>query len=583
MIFENRTFRSRLFKLFMLIGTIPLVLMAIFSYYNTSYRISDKIDNSTQENMAIMEELIDSTIVNLGSISDFIVENKEIQNILKKTEYKTYEERFEDVQKVYTIVNSIEVRRMDIPIYILGLNTPYSRFTTQPYFSNMYGSKQSYLIRKFMDYDRDKFFYVHRKVDGRESKDTVLTIVRKIRDLETDTVLGFVFLDIYDEYFDNIFKKFNLYEDSNIFILDQNGIIITDNKYKTETTFKYNDRCLEIINEGKNNPFEFNMKNMKYKVYYTTLKNTKFTIVRLIPLRHINYEKRIIIETFIGIFVILFISSILISYLLSNKISEPIKKLSTTMEEVEKGRLDISIDLTNCDDEIYNLGKTFNKMIEKINILIEEVYMKKYLLKEAELKNLKSQINPHFLYNSLESIKWMAKLGENKKVSKMITSLGRFLRYSISKTDDIVTIREDLTQIENYLKIMRLRFEDKLTIEYDIDQTIMDEKMPKLLIQPLVENALIHGIEKNTDKGIIIIKVYRSAENIVFEIIDNGMNFKKDFKMGIGLSNVDKRVKLYYGKEYGIRFNRVDNKTYCKLTIGENLQGEEVHGESINS
>ncbi|KYH33984.1 sensor histidine kinase YpdA [Clostridium tepidiprofundi DSM 19306] len=579
--FKIKSFKKRLFYSFILIGICSLFFMALFSYYNTSKLINEKINISMENNIEVMGELIDSTISNLERIVEFISNNKDIQNILKKRQYSSYDEKFEDVQKVYTIVNSIEVKTMDIPIYITGLNNPYSRFTTQQSFEGLYSNVKGDIFNIFESFEKDRNFFIHRRVDGRESKDIVLTIVKRVKDIETDEKLGYVFLDVYDDYFNNIFKKVKVYENNNIYILDEHGNIITDKLYKNRTGFKFYENYLNKILNNVSGQFRCELSNGEYIAYFNTLGNTKFKIVQTVPIAVINKDKRVIVVTFVVLLSILTILAIIISYLLSQKISKPINELSKLMNKAENGDLNVKFDI-NCDDDIRDLGNNFNNMITEIDRLIEEVYIKQYLLKEAELKNLKAQINPHFLYNTLESIKWMAKLGENEGIVKMITALGRLLRYSISKKKDIVKVSEDIAQIKNYLTIQKIRYGDKFNIVYEIDEEILDKPILKLLLQPLVENAIIHGLEPKNGKGNILIKGYVNGDLMCFEVIDDGIGFDETTieSKGIGISNVDKRIKLHYGEEYGFYLKRVDNHTLAKLILPYDFQEDKVYVKS---
>lgn len=238
------------------------------------------------------------------------------------------------------------------------------------------------------------------------------------------------------------------------------------------------------------------------------------------------------------------------------------------MKKVEKGDMDVKFDLKR-DDEIGLLGDSFNKMMKKTKYLINKVYIKQYLLKEAEFKELKSQANPHFIYNTLELINCMARLKDYEGITDMVTALGKFLRYSLNKDSDMVTIKEDIEQVKNYLTIQQIRFGDKIKINFDVDERLYDKKILKFLIQPLVENAIIHGLEPKIGKGFINIKGYIKDDLIVFDIEDDGVGFGRSPKpgFGLGMKNVDKLVKIHYGKEYGLSIPENLDITCVRLTI----------------
>jgi two-component system sensor histidine kinase YesM len=260
--------------------------------------------------------------------------------------------------------------------------------------------------------------------------------------------------------------------------------------------------------------------------------------------------------------------AIWMSYLLTKYISNPVNKLAKLMSSVENGDRTVKFNV-KYNDEIGHLGTSFNNMVNEIHRLIDKVYKEKYLLKEAEFETLKAEINPHFLYNILNSINWMAKMGKCDDVSKMITTLGSFLRYNISKKEDVVTIDEDIKQVENYLQLQKMRYGDKFSTQIYIDPEIRQHKILKLLIQPIVENAIVHGIEPKIGKGLIKINGIKDNKNICFEVMDDGIGMNKSTSTGegLGLQNVDKRIKIHYGEEYGVYIETLNNITCVKILI----------------
>ncbi len=208
-------------------------------------------------------------------------------------------------------------------------------------------------------------------------------------------------------------------------------------------------------------------------------------------------------------------------------------------------------------------------MVREINRLIKEVYEKQYLVQESEFKALKAQVNPHFLYNTLESIHWMAKLKDYRGVTDMVVSLGKLLRYSTSKVSDIVKVREEIEQIENYLKIQKIRYGDKFEVKINIEEEVYDKYMLRFLLQPIVENSITHGLEQKIGKGMIEIRGSIRDNIICFEIMDNGVGFgnSKSKGEGIGMDNVNNRVKIHYGEAYGLIVEEKDGFTSVKILI----------------
>lgn len=572
--------KGKLFSLFIIMGIVPLILMAVFSYFNTSRIINDKVNNSIKDNTKIMSRLVDSSMNSFESISNFISNDDDVKTILMKSDYRNYDEKFNDIQKIYRITNLVlATQKLDIPIYITGKNS-LSYYTNMDFFPSIYQDKNSDIYK-----EADKaallkkpYIYIHRRVDGKYRKDIVMGIVEQIVDIQSDKVLGYVSVDIYDDYFNDIFNDAKAYKGDDIYILDKSGYIITDKYYKNKTGFRFDDKYVNKIINNKSGTFSCNIDDKDYAVYFDTVEKTGFKVVETIP-ESVIYNDRLNIVKFFIILLLLFAAgAIFASYLLSKYISEPVNKLAELMSSVEKGDRTVNFDV-RYDDEIGKLGTSFNNMVKEIHRLIDNVYVKKYMLKDAEFETLKAQINPHFLYNILESINWMAKMKHCDDISDMITTLGKFLRYNISTKGDIVTVKEDMKQVGNYLKLQKMRYGDKFSVKIHIDEEIYDKKILKLLIQPIVENAIVHGIEPKIGNGLIIINGYRDDNNICFEVMDDGvgMNNNKSTGEGLGMENVDKRIKIHYGEEYGIFAGIQYNMTCVKIiipyidSIGENV------------
>lgn len=565
---KNKRFKDKLFRSFIVVGLIPLMFMTLFSYYNTSKVIDEKVNNYIRENIKVMGRLIDSSIGTFINMTNFIGTNEDVQSVLSKDTFQNPEEKFNDIQKIYKITNSIlATQSLDVPIYITGKNR-FLRFTNMDYFAPIYENINRDILNGKDIREEKAHIYVHRRVDGIYSKDVVIGIIKQIRNIKDNKFIGHVSIDVYDDYFNDIFRNANVYSGNNIYVLDNLGTIITDKLHKNRTGFKFYKDYVATVMNNDSGSFKCNIDNKSYMAYYDTLASTGFKIVETIPLKLINNDKNYIIKVFLFLLILSGIAAVWVSYLLSKNISKPVNKLAELMNCVEKGDMNVNFDIS-CDDEIGRLGLSFNKMVKEINRLIEEVYVKQYLIKDAEFRTLKAQVNPHFLYNTLESINWMAKMGDCQGVSKMVTTLGKFLRYSISSKGDIITVQEDIEQIDNYLKLQKMRYGEKFNAKIDIEEKVYHKKILKFLIQPLVENAIVHGLEKKRGPGMLTIRGFMENLNICFEIIDDGVGMQSSISKGegLGMKNVDKRIKIHYGDDYGISFQSKDGLTCVKVVI----------------
>jgi len=262
--------------------------------------------------------------------------------------------------------------------------------------------------------------------------------------------------------------------------------------------------------------------------------------------------------------------SILAAWIISASIYVPIKKLHNVTRTITGQDLQALVTTSNVD-EITELGISFNLMIGQIRDLLNAKIQEQENLKKAELKALQAQINPHFLYNTLDTIVWMAESNKPDQVIEIVRSLSSFFRIALSKGKDWISLRKELEHVESYLKIQKMRYQDILDYEFEVDQSLLDSTILKLTLQPLVENALYHGIKTKRGGGMIAISVRRGPlKSVVLEVRDDGVGFTP-YKLnqiqetlaeqmgeitmnegGFGLQNVNKRIKLYYGQQYGL-------------------------------
>lgn len=258
------------------------------------------------------------------------------------------------------------------------------------------------------------------------------------------------------------------------------------------------------------------------------------------------------------------------AWVISESISKPIKELHNMTKSIAEGNFDVRVENKNVDD-IAGLGMSLNIMTQKLKDLLERSKREQEELKKAELKVMQAQINPHFLYNTLDTIVWMAEANKSEQVIKIVNALSKFFRITLSKGQDWIPIEDEVSHIRSYLIIQKIRYRDILDFNIDISNEILDYKILKLTLQPLVENALYHGIKNKREGGTINIRGYKTEEDqIIFEIHDNGAGMTKERVEEIraalgdnarghlmkdksfGLRNVQKRIELYYGNQYGL-------------------------------
>lgn len=312
--------------------------------------------------------------------------------------------------------------------------------------------------------------------------------------------------------------------------------------------------------------------NNKYMLYHYALSDNNYLCVIETPYSIIVSK---IAETnylFFLFLILLVISMISITSLLIKSIESPIHKLSKACEAIKEEQFGIIVE-DDASDEMNKLITSFNSMSKKVHFLIEEVYLKETLQLKTELQFLRSQINPHFMYNTLETIRSAALLDNNTEIAEMVSLFGKTLRYGVSNSATLVSVKTELDNLNDYISLQQKHFKDKLIVNRNIDPDIFNCNIIKVILQPLVENCIYHGIASIDHIGVIDILGYRELDTLIFTISDNGIgvsektvveindyiNGRNNAFKGIGLRNVNRRIQLYYGNEYGILFHSVLN------------------------
>ena len=369
-----------------------------------------------------------------------------------------------------------------------------------------------------------------------------LSISRDIKNSKGEN-LGVIVFDIKYETLERYLNSISFGKQIDNIIVDKNNNIIY---YKDVKCFA-DKKCLAKFSE-KN-------KNKDTYLYETQIENTNWNLRSLANTNDLVTLKKNFSHIVIIIFLVSLAFSSIITFIVITKILRPLIKLENHMQNFENNLREFHLS-EKTGYEVQNLVEHFNVMVEKI----------KYL-REYEIKALHSQINPHFLYNTLDTIIWMAEFEDNEKVISITKSLANYFRLSLSNGHEKIPLKDEIMHTKEYLFIQKQRYEDKLSYFFNIeDESLLSIEVPKIIIQPIVENSIYHGIKNLSGNGIITIDVYRENSTVNISVKDNGIGFEKakQFKKsktgGVGFQNVDKRIKFYYGKNYGVFINK-DSKT----------------------
>lgn len=558
---NNLPIRRKLMLAFLMLIIFPSILIGVLSFYRSSKVLTLKTRQYTNDILMETANNIEIKLREAERLSFQIVSNSEVQTALKNAN-RGFNEEYERISTEKFIdsqLNGLISSDADIAAIQIISNSGVT------YYINP-GS----VALRFREEDKK----VIEQAEGSacwfdtNSENQTITLGRAVNSISNLERIGYVFIYLRESSIFNIYKKTELFKNGEILIINKEGTIISY-KDKNMLSKKSELSTNDFLNNNLKQDFITSKVNGKnFYVTYRAITGNNWRILTYIPA--VEYERDIVS---LRKWIVLICGSccflaLIISVAISDSISKPLRNLSKMMLKVGEGDFN-AFSQYESQNEIGILSRHFNKMVTQVQQLIQEVYQEQLLKQKAELKSLRMQINPHFLYNTLESINWIARIKGIPEIGKMVKALGDLMRSSISG-DDFVSVEEEIKNISNYLTIQKFRYGDRFEVEVDVSENILAVKIPKLILQPIVENAIVHGLENKVGTGKIEIIGFIENNKICLVVNDNGIGMDQntinlllsdkpmqeaDGHTHIGLRNVDSRLKMYYGKDYGIGIN----------------------------
>ena len=555
--FRNMKFRYKLITTYILLGVIPMTIMGLV-WYNQTRTILMKQEKSSIENYLTQAvSNMDNQLRIYNNLSDYIAFNQQISHVVSH-EYDSYYDMYNQFSNVLDpMLASLNYFHSDInQITIYTKNNVVKHNTTLAPITEIENEDWYKIIKGNND--------IHWFVSQDEKK---VFCVRNIPTLENNYEVGVLYVQVD---YEKLFESFKQMNDSNygIFIMDELGNNI------------FNFDQFEDLNKSRKMTFdEFNKgigKENIYTIVTAHSMNNNWTVSLYKPQKLIYESTNFMITGNVIAIILLIVFSVIITSVLSKVMVSGLEKLRANMEEVEKGNMEITVKSNN-EDEVGALIRGFEKMIIQIKALIEDVYESRLIQKDYEMKALQAQINPHFLYNSLSLINWMALETDQEDISKITLSLSTFYRTALNKGKNILRVRDEIKNMRSYLDIQLMMHDHEFDVDVEIDECILDYNILNLILQPLIENAIDHGIDLKTNgRGGIKIIGKKQNDEIVLIVSDNGVGMSKEQaesiltnkSNGYGVKNVNERIKLYYGEQYQLKIeSEIGIGTKVKVTI----------------
>lgn len=583
-----RHFKSVRSALFAAISVMVLCAVVIVVAISLRFTRTSVFDNAVVYTRTIVRQTnqnIDSYIDYMDNIATMVSGSRDTQTFLYNKDEETFQvsecrqrlvEQFRTILKSRNDIRNIGLIQKDgNRLFNNGgqQKNAYLDLDTQAWYKNAITSNRSVLTSS----------HVQHVIRG--ERPWVITVSRGVRNFTgSGNREGVVFIDLNYSAISELCDQNSIGSKGYVFLLDQDGNVV----YHPQQQQLYNELQTENIDLVMNTDKETLMDGSGDNARIYTIsrsEKTGWTVVGCTNVAELLKDSKKARSIYVLVAAILVVVALVLSNFIARNITRPLQQLRDSMARVQEGDFGAAEVEVTSRNEVGSLTRSFNVMTSRIQELMKQNIYEQQQKRKSELKALQSQINPHFLYNTLDSIIWMAEGKKNEEVVVMTASLARLLRQSISNEEEQVPIGQEVEYARSYLTIQKMRYKDKLEFQIQVDAQIMRVPIIKLVLQPLIENAIYHGLKYKEGKGLLIVRGYREGENAVLQIKDNGagmdeqtlshifekhkVNYRSN---GVGVYNVQKRLQLYYGMDYGITYSSKQGEgTTASIVIPMNV------------
>jgi two-component system sensor histidine kinase YesM len=563
---------------FVLITVIPLTLVGWLQY-----KVS--LDVTMNNNAIMLENITEQSKQHLEALFSEvnhtqwnIIDSEEIAGLLQRVPYNKGEESI-FISSLLPLLESIKSIEDIKQVNWYPLNSEeyptYNKFVM----IQDYASKEWY--RDAVQHDGKAVWQLEQVTSQfvREAE-WMLTQYRLLKDKKTLQRLGIVGVSIPVQKLSAHMQMPNNLNGQQWILVSEGGQILAETKPLRNRKEPLDTQFIADSSREKGSHWTED-RGERLFVTQSKLETNGWSVLSVIPEKTLLGSMNVVRNTIIALLIGYFLLGGWIAVILFARLTKPITDLASWMKQVDAGNLVLNDHPYTGKGEIPFLFRSFQSMVLRLKEQISQIYESEQKKKELEFEALNYQIRPHFLYNTLDTIKWKAARGKVTDVVPMIEALSGMLRRTLNG-NGLVTLRQEIEQVKYYVELEQYRHQDAFDVLYDIDEKALDTEIPKLLVQPLVENAIRHGVLNTDEQGFILLRIYmESGEGIVIEVLDNGPGFPVGYAPGneqasqervsggIGLSNISKRLVLYYGVNHRLEWGRTANEeTYIRLYLG---------------
>lgn len=587
---KNPLQKLSMHKRMMLYFSVPLILVQILlcflCYPQVVRHYREKTDYSMEQSVSQAISFTESYLRNMTYLANMVEDNGVIQNTLSADgfgEERPYMEQWLEYYELNKEFNSYEISNS---IYRFCLYVPDEVMYAgnQYYFDGVSRLKErsDYVDLRYALNTGEDYVAISRERDGVDQQDTsqMVTLYHRIvSKKEKEEELGICSISVSAKYFQDIMKNANITSEGLVYLMSENGRMITSSN--SSILQKMQKKGI-LLNYGA----ELFMEKKKegQKEYYITRQNVdgaSWQMILIIPENEYEDQYR-----FLWLSAALMLGSmiaviVLMSYLLSGYYVGRLKKLNVEMTGLESGNLNANLPITTEEDEIEEIYHNFNGMVQEVQRLMQEHYQLGKEVKMAEVRALQAQINPHFLYNTLDLINWISMDYGAEEIGTLTWNLARFYRLSLNHGKSLISIGEEVEHVEVYVNIENYHFDNAISLEVDVPEELKSYACLNIILQPFVENAIVHGIAEKPDIESCEIRICarREEQDIVFSVQDDGPGVdvkemqketQQDIRTaqhGYGVRNINFRLKLCFGEKYGVTYLESEKGTHVEIKI----------------
>lgn len=575
-----KSIQSRIAGTFVMLVLLTALLLIFISYRLSESAVRETAESYTTELINQVNANIQTYITGMKDISLTAMNNPDVREYLAYAKSLPSEDLSALESKISEYFHSILVSRKDITsVNIFGYNGTFISDRRGVQLNpNSPPSEQLWYKQAQEAAGQAVISSSHVQPVIKDEYQWVVSLSRELRGIDRSQGLGILLIDLNFKVINDMLNQLDLGSRGYVFVVDREGNIV----YHPQQQLLYSNLKTEQIDRVMNESSGgfVTEEDGVSRIYKIQDSGFGWKIVGVFYENELVENKKQMKLSFAVAGLFCLGVGVMISYLISRNLTRPIKKLQENMNEVEKGNFDIRVPVGH-SKEISSLARSFNLMMMKIKELMNQIVVEQEFKRKSELNALQAQINPHFLYNTLDSIIWMAESKKHDEVILMTSALAKLFRASLSKGQELIPIATEIEHITSYLKIQQMRYQDKIEFTVHIDPALKRYMTLKVLLQPLVENAIYHGVKNKQGRGMIHIQGTRVGDDIELRVVDDGIGMEEETirtilyptqansaKGGVGIANVHQRIQLYFGTNYGLSYKSVVNEgTTAIVTI----------------